>query len=860
MRRHDTLRRLVVEEEAPVSDKAGSDQGFVFRDFEVSRVQHITEALRNYPLRNSLIFIGAVLAWTVFMTYGAATHGANSLAIGLSPHVSLFTLIIGVLIYPRALLWVPLATLVVMFFVPFVLPFGDHTPWAMQPGVSFRLIFFLLVINVMTGFGIGFVVRTLYRRTTQNMQPFEADLLIAAVTFAVFMLSGLVMVNLISLFVSTLPAVELTALGFDQNYFDFAMIRMVRGAVVTSGFLIAIQQTPRLEELRFSLPFVVLFPALMILQGMGFGGYPMLDVAVLAALLAVSLPVSAAPIVAILGVSLYAGLTGHFLTDTVLTDPREAMLRNYSLGLLVLVVLILALRGRGRHEREQRVASIRRLSTVRGFAGVGLFTVNVPRDTMRLDPAGQRLVGLPAEAHLDDLIGRFRADEQYLLRHAIESDSHASITLLLRLADMLDTGDNRVMRLHLWAETTVRNERVVYGLMVEVTEEHLQERALTNALNELSLRQDKQKQLFSIVSHEIRTPASVLSMLIDEMENGHDSQEVVTQMREASTQLLSVLDDMRQAVNPEKNQPLSIKPYVPADVAERVRNTYQLLAKGKSIRISLDLGPDSIRPMMGDSNRLKQILGNLVRNAIIHSEGSEIRICYQPDMPGLPQSPTPGTAFWSVTDDGVGIPQTEIERLFQPFERGSADARNQAEGSGLGLYIAKQAVELLGGSLQYFDAPEGGAGYRLNLSDKPASKQDMQSQMPASKAIENKKLGELRVLLAEDNALVAQVTSKQLGRIFGEIELAENGREALEMVRDNPPDLLITDLFMPEMPGDELVRALQAEGIDIPIIGLTAAVVGDDIKRFEDVGATAVLPKPLDVKRLAGLLEDKVSV
>ena len=65
---------------------------------------------------------------------------------------------------------------------------------------------------------------------------------------------------------------------------------------------------------------------------------------------------------------------------------------------------------------------------------------------------------------------------------------------------------------------------------------------------------------------------------------------------------------------------------------------------------------------------------------------------------------------------------------------------------------------------------------------------------------------------------------------------------------------------MPEMPGDELVRALQAEGIDIPIIGLTAAVVGDDIKRFEDVGATAVLPKPLDVKRLAGLLEDKVSV
>lgn len=860
MRRHDNLRRLVIEEEEASTEKTGADQGFVFRDFEVSRIQHITEAIRRYPLANSLIYFGVVLAWTIFMSYGAASAGANTIAIGLSPHVALFTIIIGVLVYPRALLWVPVATLTVLYFVPFLMPFGGATSWMMMPEVTFRLVFFLLVLNLVAGFGIGFAVRTFYRRTSVKMQPFEADVLIAAVTFVTFLLVGYGLVSLVDMFVSSLPSDTHAALGLDENYQSLALTRVLRGAVVASAMLIAIQQTPRVEELRYAVPFILTFPALILLHRAGYAGYEMLDAAVLAAVLALVLPVSAAPIVVIAGVSIFAGLTGHFLIDTPALDAQEALLRNYSLGLLVIIVLILALRGRGRHEREQRVASIRRLSTVRGFAGVGLFTVNVPRDTMRLDPAGQRLVGLPAEAHLDDLIGRFRADEQYLLRHAIESDSHASITLLLRLADMLDTGDNRVMRLHLWAETTVRNERVVYGLMVEVTEEHLQERALTNALNELSLRQDKQKQLFSIVSHEIRTPASVISMLIDEMENGHSSAEVTSQMREASSQLLTVLDDMRQAVNPEKNQPLAIKPYVPADVAERVRNTYQLQAKAKSIRISLDLGPDSVRPMMGDSARLKQILGNLVRNAIIHSEGREIRICYQPDMPGLPLSTTAGTAFWSVTDDGVGIPQTEIERLFQPFERGSADARNQAEGSGLGLYIAKQAVELLGGSLQYFDAPEGGAGYRLNLPDKTASKQDIQSQMPAPKQIENKKLAEMRVILAEDNQLVAQVTSKQLGRIFGSIELAENGRAALDLVKQNVPDLLITDLFMPEMSGDQLVQALKEEGIDIPVIGLTAAVVGDDIKRFEDVGATAVLPKPLDVKRLAGLLEDKVEV
>jgi signal transduction histidine kinase/CheY-like chemotaxis protein len=860
MRRHDTLRRLVVDEEDEVNEKSNSDQGFVFRDFEVSRVQHITEALRRNPARNSAIFMAIALIWTLCLSYSAMSSGDFALAPSLSPHVSLFVIIIGILIYPRTLLWIPIAAQVVLFFVPFVFTNAAGLNWLALPEMSFRLVFFLLMVNMIAGGLIGWSVRTLYRRTAQQMQPFEADLLVAAVTFGVFLVVGYGAISTVSAFLQTMPAADLPALGYNEHFFDFSMMRIVRAATVCAVILIAIQQTPKADELRFSLPFVLLFPGLIALHNMGIGGYEPLDAAALGALLALALPVSAAPIVVLLGLTLFAAVTGAFLVDSPVVNEIDALLRQYSLGMMVLIVLILALRGRGRHEREQRVASIRRLSTVRGFAGVGLFTVNVPTDTMRLDPAGQRLVGLPAEACLDDLIGRFRADEQYLLRHAIESDSHASITLLLRLADRLDSGDNRVMRLHLWAETTVRNERVVYGLMVEVTEEHLQERALTNALNELSLRQDKQKQLFSIVSHEIRTPASVLSMLIEEMENGHDSQDVIPQMREASTQLLSVLDDMRQAVNPEKNQPLSIKPYVPADVAERVRNTYQLLAKGKSIRISLDLGADSVRPMMGDSNRLKQILGNLVRNAIIHSEGTEIRICYQPSMAGLPPSPTSGTAFWSVTDDGVGIPQSEIERLFQPFERGSADARNQAEGSGLGLYIAKQAVELLGGALQYFDAPEGGAGYRLDLADKAASEQDIQSHKPKGAPVESKKLSELRVILAEDNALVAQVTSKQLDRIFGSIELAENGRKALEKVKENPPDLLITDLFMPEMSGDELVRALKDEGVNIPVVGLTAAVVGDDIKRFEDVGATAVLPKPLDVKRLAGLLEEKVTV
>lgn len=830
----------------------------MFRDIEISRLQHITELVRLRPFASSAIYMVILTVWTILISYGNALHGDYKMALQLSPHVTNFAVSIGFLVYPRQLRWIPVAASAVLFSIPFVLPFTGHTPWLLMPEVSLSVIGFFYAMNLISAAVPGLAILWVHERMLTRIRPYHLDLTIIAFIFGTTLLCCAAQIQALQLFAQTLSVAQLLALGFDDNLQSLVLNRGFQGAVTSAAFLLALLHTPSRAELRIAAPFALLYPLLAMAHQLGYGGYKIMDAALLSCLLALTLPVGAAPIVVLSGLALFVFMTGAFVTDYQMVTQLAPHVAFYAIIAMTLMALTLAMRGRDQHEREQRMASIRRLSTVRGFAGVGLFTLNVPRDDMRLDPAGQRLLGLPDRAQLADLVGCFRADEQYLLRHAIESESQASITLLLQLEETLDTGDNRVLRLHLWAETTLRDERVAYGLMVEVTEEHLQERALTDALNELSMRQDKQKQLFSIVSHEIRTPASVLSMLIDELETGQDLPEVRSQMREASTQLLSVLDDMRQAVNPEKNQPFSITPYVPADVAERVRNTYQILAKGKDIRISLELGAAANSAMMGDSNRLKQILGNLVRNAIIHSEGTEIRITYQPDNAGA-GGKSGSRNCWRVTDDGVGIHLLDVERLFQPFERGSDDARNKAEGSGLGLYIAKQSVELLGGEIAYFDAVEGGAGYKIWLPDLPTTEEDMK-MMTASKPQASKKLGELRVLLAEDNALVAQVTSKQLGRVFGHIELAQNGREALEMLRKNPPDILITDLFMPEMPGDELVRHVKAEGYTMPVIGLTAAVVGDDINRFEEAGATAVLPKPLDVKKLFALLDESFSV
>lgn len=387
-----------------------------------------------------------------------------------------------------------------------------------------------------------------------------------------------------------------------------------------------------------------------------------------------------------------------------------------------------------------------------------------------------------------------------------------------------------------------------------MTEAQEQETTLRDTLTELSTRQDRQRQLFSIVSHELRTPASVMSILVDDLAEA-DSTAVPRlhrQMREASDQLLSVLGDMRQTVNPEQNLPIKRVPYVPAELAESLRNTMALTARDKGITITLSLGAGASSPRVGDVVRVKQVLTNLVRNAVLHSRGRMVTLAYAALPPTGPD--TPPITQWTVEDDGIGIPEDQVERLFQPFERGSSDPRSLADGSGLGLYIARSAVETLGGTLAHFTPATGGAGYVIHLPEEDATPRDTAASGPhPARAPSSRRW---TFVLAEDNSLVAEVMKARLEKQLGPVRVASNGREALALVAAEQPDVLITDLFMPELDGDDLVRRLRQQGYDRPIVGLTAAVVGEEMDRFRAAGANVVMSKPLDFKLLGSYLAD----
>lgn len=162
---------------------------------------------------------------------------------------------------------------------------------------------------------------------------------------------------------------------------------------------------------------------------------------------------------------------------------------------------------------------------------------------------------------------------------------------------------------------------------------------------------------------------------------------------------------------------------------------------------------------------------------------------------------------------------------------------------------------MLGGHVEYFPAPEGGAGYHIRLPE-PLADGTLLPDADDPDA-DDLDFASLRVLLAEDNALVAEVTSARLRKYMGSVVHAPTGRRALELIHQDPPDVLITDLYMPEMNGAELIRTLREEGNDLPIIGLTAAVVGDDMRQFEMVGASHIMTKPLEDAQLMRFLRSE---
>jgi signal transduction histidine kinase len=219
--------------------------------------------------------------------------------------------------------------------------------------------------------------------------------------------------------------------------------------------------------------------------------------------------------------------------------------------------------------------------------------------------------------------------------------------------------------------------------------------------NPLQKRFFAQQQLLSIISHELRTPAATLKMLIDDLAASNLSEQLPL-LKESSEHLMSVLQDMRQATNPARNLPRALRTFHPNRLLESVASQVRRIAQTQGITLRMELYQDESIKVKTDLERCKLIALNLLKNAVIHSEGSEVSIGVN-----LKESNGSWQMRFSISDDGIGIEQPDIDRLLQPFER-LEGLEQGGDGAGLGLFVVKQSLAELNGRLVLTQSKAGG--------------------------------------------------------------------------------------------------------------------------------------------------------
>ena len=264
------------------------------------------------------------------------------------------------------------------------------------------------------------------------------------------------------------------------------------------------------------------------------------------------------------------------------------------------------------------------------------------------------------------------------------------------------------------------------------------------------------------------------------------------------------------------------------------------------------------RDVQGDTGRIRQILLNLITNAVKYTpDGGCIRIAAKErasDIAGY------GRFELIVEDNGIGMDEGFLEHVYDPFERADDERVKNIQGTGLGMSIVKGLVSMMQGDVQVHSTPGEGTRFTVTLYLKLESREEIsenrESDPPAANLPDGRPLAGIRILLAEDNALNQEVARELLEMAGAVVELAVNGREAVDMVQNNPDryDTVLMDIRMPVMDGCEAARRIRALGRpdtdSIPIIAMTANAFSEDVKQSLESGMNAHIAKPIDMQKI----------
>lgn len=401
--------------------------------------------------------------------------------------------------------------------------------------------------------------------------------------------------------------------------------------------------------------------------------------------------------------------------------------------------------------------------------------------------------------------------------------------------------DGSVHKIRIFEKLERRQGRPFYvGAGVDVTDEVQAREQAEAAMSKLAQEQDRQAQMYAVIGHELRTPAASLQMMLDDLAEGETLDSVLA--RANIEQLLSVIDTLRAVAQPERLAQSSYDDVQLDEMLQQQAQNFQSMATRHGIQLKTDFTELTIHPVHIQKTLLRQVVSNLIKNALIHSGGTQLEVGASGR---LLEGGRKAVRLW-IADNGQGVSADKVEKLFEAFVRGSTEA----EGTGLGLHICREIIQNMGGELRYEPRPEGGACFVIELEVDLAKAEPSE---PRPDHADESALKGMRVLVAEDNKTIQMLTQKMLTKQGAEVRVCSDGREALEAFEPGKFDLVLSDIFMPEMNGYELASEIRRVDTAVPLIGLTAATIGKETDEMLAAGASAVLSKPINLSKLIDL-------
>src|SRR3569623_1080384 len=402
----------------------------------------------------------------------------------------------------------------------------------------------------------------------------------------------------------------------------------------------------------------------------------------------------------------------------------------------------------------------------------------------------------------------------------------------------------------------VRNTRgdvvALCGVVFDITERKSVELKLLAAKEALEQSNRAKDVFIAKLAHEVRTPLTAVlgfaELLEDRLQDADDRSDLARIVQNGKY-LQALVDDMLDLsrVVADKVRINLKKVDLPA-LLQEMSATLERRAEAKGLTLIFDIPPTLPCEITSDSMRLRQILYNLIGNAIKFTRQGEVRVSIRSEGQG-----SDATLLFSVCDSGPGISEEEVRRIFQPFMQAQSGRTERNDGLGLGLAISDRLAHMLGGAISVDSRLGSGSTFTLRLPLR-AGAQSAQPQTSSPRPVPSRQLA-ARVLVVDDVESNQRLLSRQIAAADAEVTTAGTGYQAISAAMEaqrqgRPYDLILLDLWMPELNGYETLRRLREAGIETPAIAFTAGVTPGEREKCLFNGFADFLPKPFATETL----------